>query len=182
MKIVLILSIGILLRAGTVFGQAGAIGLFPDSPSYYWCSFEDVLGLVPVYAVHKNTPGATASQWKVVASPGFTCINTGEIVHMPTSIGSAFNGISLGYGGCFASDILLVTINFFCQGTSEECSYLYVVGDPGSGSGQVEVVDCDFTLLIGAGGGVYVNPDGSGTCDCLITVTETTWGKIKASY
>jgi hypothetical protein len=171
----------ILLCAGTVFGQVGFIGLFPDAGTYYQCDYVDAVpGLVPIYAVHKYTPGATASQWMVVLGGGFNCIHVGEIVHMPVSIGSALSGVSLGYGTCIAADILLVTINFFCQGISPTCAYLQVVGDIASASGEVEVVDCTFTLHIGVGGTLYFNADD--TCYCLITTKETSWGKVKALY
>jgi hypothetical protein len=181
MKKVLTLSVGILLCASAVHGQAGAIALYPD-PAFDDCSLDDTAPrLAPIYVVHKYTQGAAASQWKVVTGGGFNCIYTGEVVHMPVSIGSALAGISLGYGGCLVSDILLVTINYFCQGLSPVCAYLQVVGDPASGSGSIEVVDCNFVINIVPGGQLYVNVPDCGE-SCTTPTRDTNWGRVKALY
>lgn len=182
MKKLILLSFGIILCAGIAYGQGGYIGLFVD-PVYTACEFDDVIpALVPVYAVHKSTPGSTASQWRLQTGNGFNCIFTGSIVHMPTSIGDVNSGISLGYGGCFSSDILLVTVNYFCQGISPPCASVEVVGDPGSGSGLIEVVDCDFVLWTAHGSLLYVNPDGSCDCGEIVPAQKTSWGEIKSLY
>jgi hypothetical protein len=181
MKKVLILSVGVLLWAGTAFGQAGLIGLYVDADWYADCELIDSeVALVPLYAVHKYCPGATASQWMVVTGGGWNCTYVGEAVHMPTVIGNTHIGISLGYGGCLQSNILLATINYFCQGLSPSCAFIEVVGDPASGSGLVEVVDCNYTRHIGSGRLIYVNPNPS--CRCFTPTKESSWGRIKSLY
>jgi hypothetical protein len=185
MKKVLLLTLAISFCASMAFGQAGGIGLFVTVPyNQDSCYVEDTgAALVPVYAVHMYCPGATASQWMLVTGGGWNCTYTGEIVHMPTSIGNTQAGISLGYGGCKACPLLVVTINYFCMGTSPTCAYLQVVGDPASGSGTIEVVDCAFARHVGCPGGkLYANADE--TCDpCVpLPTRQTSWGKIKTLY
>jgi hypothetical protein len=101
---------------------------------------------------------------------------------MPTSIGDVFTGISLGYGGCFSSDILLVTVNYFCQGVSPACASIEVVDDPASGTGNIESVDCDFVKWPANGSLLFVNPDGSCDCGEIIATRKTNWGRIKSLY
>jgi hypothetical protein len=170
-----------MLCAGAAYGQAGGIGLYFDTPVYATCDYADVApALVPVYVVHKLTPGATASQFMVISGGGFNCTYTGEIIHVPVSIGSTQTGISVSYGGCVPSDILIATINYFCMGTAPVCSYLEVVPDPAAPTGTIEVVDCAFVKLIGNGGRADINSDGS--CHCGNPTTDTTWGAVKTLY
>jgi hypothetical protein len=185
MKTVLILSICVLLFADTTYGQAGAIGLYVDAPTYVDCYYTDAApALVPVYVVHKLTPGATASQFMVAAFDGFNCTYTGEIIAAPVSIGSTQTGLSASYGGCMAGDILIATINYFCMGTSPNCARLQVVPDPAAPTGHIEVVDCAFVKLIATGLGFVFNEDGS--CNhylfCHISTKNTSWGRVKALY
>jgi len=165
-KLLIVVMVGVLLFSGVAFGQpAGYIGLYTDASTYTNCIMNDFgPALVPVYVVHKAIPGATASQFMVTMGGGFNAIYISEIVHMPLSIGSVLTGISIAYGGCLPSDILLVTINYFTQGISPSCAYLKVVADPASPNGQIEIDDCAFNILLGGGSTLYVNPDG--TCQC----------------
>jgi len=184
MKKLLLLSMGILLCASIVNGQAGFIGLYTD-PVYTACDFVDAgPGLVPVYVVHKSTPGSTASQFMVQPGGGWNCTSVGEIIAVPVSIGSAMGGLSASYGGCLPSDILIVTINFFCSGISPACSYLEVVPDLGAPTGTIEVVDCAFVKLVGGGSILYANPDVScdGDCGEIVPTKESNWGQIKSLY
>jgi hypothetical protein len=182
MKCLLLIAVSLVFCAGMASAQSGYIGLFVDFGSYADCDYVDAgAALIPVYVVHKMTPGAVASQFKLVSGGGFTMIYTGEIVAMPTVIGSTYAGISLAYGGCRSSDILLVTINYFAMGSSPSCAYLEVVPDPSAPSGTIEVIDCGYVKLIGGGSRLYVNPDGSCSCQ-VVPVEETTWGHIKTLY
>jgi hypothetical protein len=184
MKRLLIITLGLVLCTSVAFGQAGGIGLYVDQPTYTDCDYDDTgAALVPVYAVHLySIPGATASQWLLVEGGGFNCSYTGEIVHMPTVIGATRTGISLGYGGCIAPPTLLVTINYFCMGTSPACASLEIVGDPASGSGLIEVVDCAFTRKFGVGSMMFFNDDGTCGRPCGIATKEVNWGRMKALY
>lgn len=181
MKKALVLSVAILLYAGVVFGQAGAIGLYVDTPAYAQCDFIDAApALVAIFAVHKFCPGATGSQWMVVSGGGFACSYVGEIPPMGAA-GSSQTGISISYGGCVPCDVLLVTINYYCTGTSPPCAYLEVVADPSRPTGDIIAVGCDFVQYPAPGARLYINPDGS-CSPCGIATRETNWGKVKALY
>jgi len=113
---------------------------------------------------------------------GFGCTPVGE-AHFFTTTGSGWfgTGIGLFYEACLASDILLVILEFSCTGTSSDCSWIRVVGDPDSQTGEIEVVDCERNRLVGGGSIMYVNPNGD--CHCGMTPVESaTWGSIKSLY
>jgi hypothetical protein len=177
----LILSLSIVICTSLVFGQAGVIGLYVDPPVYIDCTFMDYgPALVPIYVVHKWNPGATASRWMIQPRDGWNCIYINEVVHMSASTGATMTGISLEYGGCYPSDILLTTVNFFCQGVSPPCASLWIVPDPAAPSGAIEVVGCDFVTRSGAGYGLSVNDY---ICwFCGYPVNAPSWGQIKALY
>jgi hypothetical protein len=163
MKRAILVTLVVVSVSSPAFAQTGYIGLFSD-PTYVDCEFNDIMpALVPVYVVHKSCPGATGSQWKVQEGGGFTCTFVGEIHVFPQTIGSTYTGITIDYEACLSSDILLATINYFCNGLSPTCSYLEVVPDPASGTGMIEVLDCANppNVLPGNGSRLYVNNDGS---------------------
>jgi hypothetical protein len=153
----------IAISSGLAAGQAGYIGLFFD-PVYTDCTYIDAgPALVPVYVVHKVAPGVTGARFMVVPDGGFSMTYAGEIPHR-TTYGTATTGVCIEYGDCLASDILLLTINYFAMGISPACSGLIVVPDPAAPSGLIEVMDCEGNVYEGGGSLVYINPDGS--CDC----------------
>jgi hypothetical protein len=171
----------LLIIWSVAFGQAGYIALFFDQPAYSNRCYDDLTAaLVPVYVVHQLTPGATASQFMVVSGGGFNCVYTGEIIAVPVSIGSTQSGISVSYGGCVPSTILIATMNYFCQGISPANAYLEVVPDPAAPTGTIEVVDCSFVKLVAYGGRAYFNTDQPWLC--VDPTRQTSWGAVKALY
>ena len=184
MKKVLLLTLAIMICASMAFAQAGGIGLYVDAGTYVACDYTDTgNALVPVYVVHKLCPGATASQWMLVAGVGFNCTYTGEIIALPTSIGSTQSGISIAYGGCLgATNLLLATVNYFCMGISPTCASLEIVADPAAPTGLIEVIDCAFVKHQGVGSMLFINNDGSCGRPCGLPTNETSWGQIKSMY
>jgi len=182
MKKLLVISAIVLLCASAAACQVGYIGLYVDY-AYMTCDYTDYgPALVPVYAVHKMTPGTTGSRWRIQASGDFTCIYTGEVIHVPTSSGDTQAGLTASYDACRSSDILIATINYFCQGTSPRCARIDVVGDPASASGEVEVVDCAYVTHQAMGWSIIMNNDGNcGWCQPH-PVEATTWGSVRALY
>jgi hypothetical protein len=121
-----------------------------------------------------------ACQFKVRESSGFGLSYLNESSSHPGIIGDTQSGMSVAYGFCQNSAVLVVTINYFASGTSSACSNLRIVPDPNSTTGTIEVVDCSFSRSEGIGGKLVVNPDG--TCDCGPASEFTSWGRIKAQY
>jgi hypothetical protein len=81
------------------------------------------------------------------------------------SLGAVQEGVFVTYIGCKTTFPLTVaTLQYFGTGTSPACSYIDVVGDPDSDSGQVEIVDCNSIIHTGCGGRLTVNGDGSCAC------------------
>jgi len=150
---------------GLAFGQGGYIGLYSDA-AYTSCLYVDAnAALVPVYVVHKGTAGATASRFKVISLGGFnmTFVGDGRISGFVYS-GSLQEGMCIEYGECLASDILLMTVNYFAMGISPSCSGLRVVPDIAAPSGKIEMMDCAGNVLEAWGSEFWVNSNGS--CDC----------------
>jgi hypothetical protein len=184
MRKILLLSIGIILCASIAYGQAGYIGLYSD-PAYTTCDPAGTPGIMYVYCVHKATPAATASQWKLEPGAGFNCMWLADTPAF-TVIGNTQSGIAVAYGGCYASDILMVSIFYNCLSQQPVCASLTVVPDPGAASGTIEVADCGSPIALYPGGGgasvLYANADV--TCDCgeIVPTKETSWGQIKSLY
>ena len=181
MKRGLLLALAIILAAGLAHGQAGFIGLFSDF-GYTDCSLVDTPGEVSVFAIHKASSGATASRFRIAIDPGMTCTTVDVIHNFTTTLGDPATGISISYGACYPSDILLFTWVFSCNGSSSPCSIMEVVPDPAAASGTIEVFDCNHFKLVGGGGIMYVNPDGSCDCGEVVPSKVTSWGQIKALY
>lgn len=195
----LLLSICLAFAATGAFGQAGMIGVFSDPGGTDCGLYDSGPALAVAYVVHVNAPGATASQFRVASGDGFNCAWLGDTTNFPTYIGNSQDGISIAYGSCLSSPIHILSINYFCQGLSETCSWLYICPDYSAPTGQIEVVDCNYNKLIATGGVLWVNPDWV-TCGCWVNasgaqkspaspmctpptpVAPSTWGAVKSQY
>jgi len=185
MRKMLLLSAGILLCANVAFGQAGVIAVFAD-PSYTSCYYADLApALLPVYVVHISLPGATASKFQVSTGGGFTGTYTGEYSPMPTVTGNSQTGIEIGYGTCYTGWILILTVNYFCTGTSQDCAWIDAVSYPFAPDGRMEVVDCSDVLVRARGQRLWISSDAYSCGDCEIfnlPAAETSWGQVKALF
>ena len=198
MKLLLSLCLILCLAAGAAFGQAGLISVFSD-PGGTSCQFIDTPGVTNLYVVHVNTPGATAGQFAICEGAGFTCDYLAETYPFPTVIGNTRTGITVGYGGCQASPILMVTMLYICDGSSLSCSTVEVIPDPAEVTGEVVVTDCVVPFpnkLTAAAGRIITNP--TIDCNCLanasltiassnpctppLATQKSTWGSVKALY
>ena len=182
MRAMVIVGICLLVAVSPVFGQAGSIGLFAD-PAGSSCSLADVIpGPFSVYVIHVYTPGATGSHWAVRDGAGFGGTWLSDTLPFIIIWGCSHcpEGVSTGYGGCFASPIHIATINYFGMGTSAPCTRIDVVPADIVASGHIEVVDCSDTVLAATGGSLIINP--TEDCQCDVPARATTWGAIKSMY
>ncbi|UCG52169.1 MAG: hypothetical protein JSW58_01030 [Candidatus Latescibacterota bacterium] len=181
MKLASVIALVALLGAGAVFGQAGSIGLFSDTYGTNCSLYDQIPGLVSVYAVHVSTSGATACQFRVEDGPGMNMMWLSDTAwgiwigcsHCP-------EGIAIPYGICLSSPIHVLTMGYFAQAISQDCSWIRVVPPETLPSGQIEMYDCDSNILYPTGGTLIVNP--TDDCQCDVPVDESTWGKIKEMY
>ena len=161
-------------------GFGGTLRLAND-PNGAECAIPDEPGLKPIYVVHTNTPGATASQF---SAPAPACLQMVYLSDTPTfgvTIGNSQTGVSVGYGACLGSPIQVLTINYFAQGLTPDCCLYPVLPDPNVPSGRIEVVDCSSALVLANGGDATVNENPGCPCGALKT-EQATWGQIKALY
>ncbi|UCH84114.1 MAG: hypothetical protein JSW50_00030 [Candidatus Latescibacterota bacterium] len=180
MKTLLLLACIVFLGANLAFAQPGVIGITADQGGTDCNLLDTVPGaLVSYYVQHLRTAGATAAQF---SAPMPACmIGAVWISDVPIgpSVGNSQIGIAIGYGGCFASPILILTINYFAFGATTPCCPYYPSPDPATG--LIEMVDCAHFKMPAGAQCAMINPDV--TCLCAATPTETsTWGKVKALY
>jgi hypothetical protein len=180
-KAFMILTSLLVLTAGAAFGQTGYIGLYADPEGVDCTTSDNGNGQVTVYVIHRAVSGTTGSQWRIEASDGFDMTYLGESLSY-VAMGNTQSGVSLSYGSCLGSQILLCTVTYATNGSSSPCSYLQVVPDPNSDSGAIEVMDCASQKYTGTGSRLYVNPDGSCECGHVNPIEETGWGRIKAMF
>jgi hypothetical protein len=167
---------------GDVFGQAGFVGLYADAEGTD-CRIEDKNpGLLPIYAVHNGTLGATACQFKMTADACFAPLWLSDLPIFPVTLGNSQDGVAIGYAACLPSPIHVLTINFFGDATTTDCCEVHVVGDPSTPSGTVVMVDCLNRLHEAPDCDRFVNPV-DGVCkECELPVAHTTWGRLKAVF
>lgn len=174
------LAVSLLLATVPVFAQ-GNIGVYAD-PSGSSCQIIDQSpGLLPIYVVHIDTPGATASQFYAPIPScmiGAAWISDTNVFSV--TIGDSQGGVAIGYGQCLFAPIHVLTINVFGQGLSDACCGFGVFADPDVTSGQIEIVDCGGTLVFA--GGVTARVNGDGSCGCAGGIQSSTWGQVKAIY
>lgn len=177
----LLLVFALMFAAVSAQAQGGTIMVFSDTNGLD-CDFHDnAPGLCPFYVLHFAMPGATASQFAAPKPSCYLATYLSDTSVFAVTIGNSQSGVAIGYGACLPAPVHILTINYFCQGLTQECCFYDVVADPATPSGQIEVVDCSENLLIGWGGTSVINP--APWCCCRCTPTEdSTWGKVKSLY
>jgi len=175
MKRSVLIVLALMLTASMAFAQNGSIAVFSDAGGSS-CNFADGGSLVQVHIFHVNSPGATASEWKLdVSQVAWT--HLGDTKDFDLVIGTSITGCAVSYESCLTGSFRLMAVNFFGS-NAEACALIGIVASPGKAG--VRAVDCNETSLLIPGGQGRVNPDG--TCQCTTPVEETTWGGIKAQY
>lgn len=191
------------LVAGRAAGQGGQL-MVSAHPLGLTCDFSDTgQGEVDIYVVHSNTAGSTGARFRVAERTGVTMTYVSETSHFPMTFGNTRDGITICYGSCLPSPILLVTLRYIADGTSTMCSFIEI--DPYPGAAFIEALDCqpDGPAQPASCGRLIVN--GNVTCGCLETVDctphpeatsprtpfanfcvvpveDSTWGAIKALF
>lgn len=184
MRALLLAILCLPLFAGSAWGQAGSIGIFPNAAANCCLLDDKTLGLTAYYVVHVYTPGATACRYSAPRPVCFTATYLSDTNMFPVTIGNSQSGVSVGYGSCRVGPIHVQTLNFFTTGTTPECCYYRVQPDPASSYGEIEVSDCGFQLIFGVGGHSIINGGPRCNCGypCPVPVEETTWGEVKSLY
>ncbi len=148
--------------------SADHIGLYSDQ-SGTSCSIAPGFNTTAA-VIHKNTAGATGSRFKVVFPAGTSSVafSTPYVY-----VGSLTSDLSLAYGQCLSSTIVLGTIT----------------GTLGSGNGSVRTADghpfilytnCMFAELQATGGSFGVGT--SGNCGESAAPQPSSWGEVKGLY
>lgn len=185
MKKFVLTIVTLVLAASPAFAQFGDISAYTDQAGTD-CNISDTAsGIKDVFVLLKHTSGATAAKLRVEQGSGGTMFYSNDIIPPPfLSIGNSQTDLEVAFTSCLVGDFHFLTVRYFAQGTSAPCSYINVLDAPGSPNpGEVIIVDCTAPFGVVrnvARGQAIINPNGS--CNCNVSVTETTWGAIKALY
>jgi len=199
-KALLLAIVCVSFAAGSAWGQAGYIGIFPDKIGSDCALRDSPIGLNLYFIVHVNTAGAAACRFSAPKPQCSTAMWLSDTGQFPVTIGNSQTGVSVGYGVCRSSPIHVLTINFFTIGTTPPCCYYWTCPDPLADSGEIEVVDCNQNLLTTTGGAGIINSTVNCPCNwcasmaCVeeiyrtssncfgVPVESATWGRVKDAY
>ncbi len=164
MKRCIILSILVFASATAVSADQGALCLFSDAAGTQ-CDFVDNGGVIQVYIVHTQLDGATASRFRLdVSATGWTHLS--DLWNHSLVIGSSVYDVSIGYGRCVTSTVVVGSAAFTGTSTAPGTPIRIV---PAYYTDHIEIADCDDRSLIGAGGTAYVNS--ATPCICQVNPT-----------
>ena len=183
MKKAFLMTMALVLISIPAAAQQGYLGLFADTLGENCFLYDNMPGLVSVYVVHMDSPGASAVEFMVDLSgaPNLTYLSDVQTPGYVT-IGSSIAGVAIGFGGCVASPNVVLTLTFFAQSLSSPCSVIRLAENPDSG--QIQVADCDLNLVQIEGRGMFINP----TPDCdncgmvPVGTDQNTWGSLKSLF
>jgi hypothetical protein len=188
MKKVLLLSLAVMLIASTAFGQAGFIGLWSDAGASNCFADASIFGIVTIYVIHMNTPGASGAQFLVVDDAGLapTFWLSDSYTAGVFNIANSHAGLALSYNACVVSPFQSMVMSYFAQSTTTPCVKTEVIPDPAAASGNIDIPDCTAPIPVKLkGGGSILYWNGNNTdCPCgpVVGVEETSWGQIKSLY
>jgi len=171
MRYVIILA----LAAATLVSTAGAeIGwdflTVTGSPDYSSC---DVVvtapGIVSIYVLHRGTSGAGGARFSL---PLPDCMNNQTILGTSspyTFQGDYETGVTIDYGGCVTTDVVIFQIDLFVQTPADDCCLIVPLPHPAYGSRKAEIFDCAMNPLDAPAHPVIVNTTGGCPCTCCCT-------------
>ena len=186
MKKALLITMTLVLIAIPAAGQEGGyLGLFADQLGENCALFDSGAPYLTFYVIHMDAPnGGSAAQYAIDYS-GAPELSVFAESHLGVPIGNTEEGLSLGYGGCFQSPVVISTIVLNALGNSAPCSILRIIPDPNNiVPDEIQVTDCDLNLINVVGASLLINPDAScPDCGLLPVATEIdTWGSLKSLY
>jgi hypothetical protein len=178
----ILLTIVILVITASMASAQGRIGIFGDQAGTQ-CTVADVPGLVALYVVHINSPGATACEYSAPIPACMQAMWLSDGTVFPVNIGNKDTGISTAYGACRLGNIHVLTINFLGSGTTGQCCVYPVLPHPING---LNITDCvtPFPNKLSAPGQSGVINEVNPTCLCadIIPTHNSTWGGVKALW
>jgi hypothetical protein len=127
---------------------AGSIGVYTDADG----TDIDVIdsgGTVTLYVVHKVTPGALGSSFRVEAPAGWVRLTAQP--QFAVTLGNPEDGLSVGYGDCLNGAIHVMTLTYDSPGNTVPNSKFKILPHSGIPEG-VETVDCNRRELRNAVG------------------------------
>jgi hypothetical protein len=134
---------------------------------------DDAPRTVSLYVVHRNFDYGTGVRFATAADPGFTGVWLSETSSHYT-MGKSTTDISVSYGLCRPSPVVVLTMVYQMFGTSESCSKLSIA--PAAGFSDA--------VCFSHGGCFYENACQTGALhvNCPVATESTTWGRVKALY
>lgn len=187
-SLILIATLLVVTIPAAAYAQYGVIGLYTDASAGNCEVYDSAQGIFDVWVVHTMGTGASAAQFKVQPSAGFTATYLGDFSPFEVYLGNSQTGISIAYGECLSGTIVLLRITYLFDGSSATCGKLEITGDPAEIQYPNDpiIADCGSRSTIAKhvvqGGVLFVNPDGSCPCFLAVPVQESTWGQIKSLY
>ncbi len=179
MKKVLMICLAIGLIGGPA--MADHVGIYTDQVGATGnCSMvPPAFSPFSIYVVHQSAAGATASQFKVVNSSGYSL--SASVLGGFLAIGDAFTDLTLAYGACLDGAWGILSLSGFgFPVPGQVCGLVEVL--PAPGKAAVIAVNCALVELPATAGRFTFNADA--TCPCIPpNATEaSTWGKVKSLY
>ena len=145
---------------------------------------DEVPGLLTLYVLSGwGYMPMTAMQFSAANPDCFEAVYVGETCAHPVAIGNTQIGMSVAFGGCVTSQVVVVTINYFVQGLTGECCWYPMdkdIADPHGIPGYITYTDCSDPITVQnfRAGASLIN--GNGNCDS--PVKASTWGQVKSLY
>ena len=154
--------------------DAETLKIFTDEALTATSIDDNTPGIVSFYVVHSGYVGATGVRFSAKPSPGFTGVWLSDASSFYL-VGTSPIDISIGYGVCDISPLLILTMSYQMFGTSSPCSDLRIA--PANG----------FPCVIGSDLGCFfaescIQDLGSIHVNCPVAVEPATWGRVKALY
>jgi hypothetical protein len=156
------------------------IGLYGDPAGTVNVVYDTGPGPIEIFVVQTVyiEPAVSEARFMAPAPACFTATYLGDTNIYPT-VGNSQAGAWISYGPCLTGSVLVMTIQYYGQGTSSQCCWYDL--QPYPGSSYVESQMCGGSdWLWTHGEGIYVSTDPAENCGT--PVEQSTWGRVKAMY
>jgi hypothetical protein len=198
MRILLLFMVAAFLlpcQPAILSAQAGFVGVYDDTLMNR-CQIYDSPGVLEIYVMFGGAP-MDGVRFKIEATAGMTMTYLSETHHVPVLEGDTQTGITFCLDEPRYPPILLATVRYLADGTSDTCSEILVVPHPESNTIDVTYGDfVGFTFgkrtivrldawcgMPYCGEAIYYGPPASPYDFCEpVHTQQVSWGEVKSMY
>ena len=151
--------------------------MLASSPQLLDCAASGSEGVLRFYVFHLGTNGTRGCRFRVHLPD---CLNSATLIGATpyhSAVGDALSGITVDYGECVTSDVMVMRVVVLLDVPAEDCCRVYLLPHSESSSRKAEALDCNMNPFEVPANVLIVNSSARSGCFCAACDNITPWAE-----